>query len=103
MQLAISIKKRVYHWIRACAFELNGMPTSEHLNVLSLGSYSMVLGMKWLYLHMTKVDFYEKSIECLDHNGEQIRILHCNNKATSVRMVKFMQAKRICRKGKTQW
>ena len=26
-------------------FELNGIPTSAHLNVLSLGSYSMLLGM----------------------------------------------------------
>jgi len=31
----------------------------------------MLLGMEWLYLHRTKVDCYEKTIECLDENGEQ--------------------------------
>jgi len=49
-------KKRVHHWVRVCAFDLNGMPTSAHINVLPLGSYSMILGMDWLYLHRTKVD-----------------------------------------------
>jgi len=31
----------------------------------------MLLDMDWLYLHMTKVKFYDKAIECLDDNGEQ--------------------------------
>ena len=74
------------------------MPKSTHLNVLLLGSYSMLLGMDWLYLHMTKVDCYETTIECLDDNGEQ-RILQGKKKATSVRMVTTMQAKCSCRKG----
>jgi len=69
VQLATNTKKRVYHWVRACAFELNDMPTSEHLNVLPLGSYSMLLGMDWLYIHRTKVDCYDKANECLDDNG----------------------------------
>ena len=45
MKLAIGTKKRVHHWVRACAFDLNGMPTEAHLNVLPLGSYNMLLGM----------------------------------------------------------
>ena len=45
VELAIGTKKRVHRWVRDCAFKLNGMPTSAHLNVLSLGSYSMLLGM----------------------------------------------------------
>lgn len=32
----------------------------------------MLLDMDWLYLHRTKVDCYDKSIECLDDKGEQI-------------------------------
>eukprot|EP00253_Pinus_taeda_P024778 PITA_24778 len=46
---------------------------------------------------MTKVDCYDKSIECLDDNGEP-RILQGKKKATSVRTVTTMQAKRSCRK-----
>lgn len=45
VHLAIGTKKRVHHWVRACAFESNRMPTLAHLNVLPLGSYNMLLGM----------------------------------------------------------
>jgi len=74
VQLATSTKKRVHHWVRSCAFELNGMSTSTHLNVLHLGSYNMMLGMDWLYIHMTKVDYYHKDIERINDDGER-RIL----------------------------
>ena len=66
VQLAIGIKKKVHHWVRSCGFKQNGMPTLAHMNVLLLGSYSMVLGMDWLYLHRTKMDCYDKAIEFLD-------------------------------------
>ena len=79
MQLATCTKKRVHYWVRDCAFELNDMPTSTHINVLSLGSYSMLIGVDWLYLHKTKVDCYDKAIECLNDNGKK-RILQGNNK-----------------------
>jgi len=70
VQLLKGTKKRCLHWVRACAFELNAMVVVAHLKVLPLGSYSMILGIDWLYLHRTKVDFFNKAIECLDDNGE---------------------------------
>lgn len=45
-----------------------------NLNVLPLGMYNMLLGMDWLYAHKTKVEYFEKEIECLDAHGER-RIL----------------------------
>jgi len=72
VQLATSTKKRVHHWVRAFAFELNGLPTSTHLNVLPLGLYSMILELDPLYLHKTKVDFFDKAIECVDDSREKI-------------------------------
>ena len=54
--------------------------------------------MDWLYLHRTKVNCYEKEIECVDDNGEP-RVLQGKKKATSVRMVTAMQAKHNHRKG----
>jgi len=36
VQLATGTKKRVHHWVRSCAFDLNGMSTLGHLNVLPL-------------------------------------------------------------------
>ena len=74
------------------------MPIAIHLNFLPLGSYIMLLGMDWLYLHRTKVDSYDKSIECVDDNGEP-RVLQGKKKATSVRIVTIMQAKPSRRKG----
>lgn len=62
VQLATGTKKLVHHWVIACAFDLNGMPTTTQLNVLPLGSYNMLLGMDWLYLNRTKVDCYDKAI-----------------------------------------
>ena len=74
------------------------MPTSTHLNVLPLGSYSILLGMDWLYFRRTKVDCYDKDIECLDDNGEH-RILQGKKKATSIRMMTALQVKHNHRKG----
>jgi len=54
--------------------------------------------MDWLYLHRTKKDYYEKSIEYLDDKGEQI-FLRGKKKATSIRMVTTMQAKHSSGKG----
>ena len=74
------------------------MPTTTHLNVFPLGSYSISLGMDWVYLHRTKVDCFNKAIECVDDSGEK-RNLQWKKKPTSVRMVTVMQAKHCCRKG----
>ena len=54
--------------------------------------------MDWLYLHKTKVDFFNKAIECVDDSGER-RNLQGKKKPTSVRMVTTMQAKHSCWKG----
>lgn len=40
VKLASVMKEKVHHWVRDYSFELNGMPTTSHLNVLPLGSYS---------------------------------------------------------------
>ena len=72
VQLATGMKKSVHHWIIAYAFELNCMHTTTYLNLQPLESYNMILGMNWMYLHRTKVDFYERAIECMDDNGEKI-------------------------------
>eukprot|EP00253_Pinus_taeda_P034736 PITA_34736 len=98
VQLAIKTKKRGHHWVRACAFELNGMPTSTHLNFLPFRSYNMILDKDWLFTHKTKVDCYEKATEFLDYNGEK-RILQGKKNPTLMRMVTTMHAKCNCKKG----
>jgi len=72
---------------------LNGIPIASNPNVLPLVTYNKFLGMDWVYLHRTRVDFYDKSIECVDDNGEP-RVSQGKKKSTSVRMVIPMKAKR---------
>ena len=62
------------------------MPTSAHVNVLPFDSFSMILGMDWLYLYKTKVVLFEKAIECVNDSGEKTT-LQGKKKPTSVRMV----------------
>ena len=88
-------KKTFNHWVRSCAFELSGIPTTTHLNLLSLGAYNILLDMDWLYLHKTKVNFYEKEIECLDDVGEK-NVLWGKQNKTSMRLITKMQAKCKC-------
>lgn len=57
----------------------------------------MLLGMHWLYIHKTKVDCYDKEIECVDDNGE-LRVLQGNKKSSSVRIVTATQEKSSRRK-----
>jgi len=73
------------------------MPTSTHLNVLHLGSYSMFLGMDWLFIHGNKVDYYDKAIQCLDNDGRRI-ILQGNKKPISARMVTSMRKSAVDRR-----
>ena len=98
MHLGIGTKKRVNHWARAFPFELNGMFTSTHLNVVPLDSYNTLLGMDWLFTHRTKVNCYENSIEFLVDDGDK-RILQGNMIPTLVRIVTSMQENHNYRKG----
>lgn len=74
------------------------MHTTTNLNLSPLGSYNMLLGMHWLFIHRTKVEFYEKVIECLDGYGEK-EVFQGKKKPTLERMVTTIQSKCSRRKG----
>lgn len=98
VQLATWMKRRVEYWVRDFQIKLNGMLTVANLNVLPLGEYSILLGMDWMYLHQTKVYFFDNTIEFLDEVGEH-RLLHGKLKPTLVRLISVVQSKRSCKKG----
>ena len=83
LYLATRTKRIFHHWLRACVLKLNGMPTSAHLNVLPLSSYSMIFAMDWLFIHRIKVDCYDMDIEFSDNDGER-RFLQGKKKLTSM-------------------
>lgn len=49
--------------------ELNGFLTTIDLNILPLGSYDVIIGMDWLEKKKSKVDCYDKVVECFDDEG----------------------------------
>lgn len=72
VQLEIRKRRKVSQWMKSCAFELQHMPTTTHLNLLPLSVYAMLLSMDWIYKNNTKVDCFEKEIKCLDEHGKRI-------------------------------
>ena len=51
---------------------MNGLSTCVHLNVLPLGSYGVLIGMDWLEAHRVKLDYYNKTFECMNEEGNLV-------------------------------
>ena len=50
--------------------ELNGCTSKVNLSILPLGSYYVPIGMDQLEPHRSKVDYYNKLVECVDYQGK---------------------------------
>jgi hypothetical protein len=72
-------------------------PTQETLNILPLGSYDMLIGMDWLDSHKSKMDSYNKKLECEDEEGKR-RTLQGIQNPISMRKISSLQVKKYCRK-----
>jgi hypothetical protein len=83
VQLATGTKRKVTEVIPACQFIMNGLPTQETLNMLPLGSYDLLIGMDWLASHKTKLDCYNKTLECEDEEGRKITLQGIQNPCLS--------------------
>jgi hypothetical protein len=77
---------------------VNGLSTQTTLNLLSLGSYDILLGMDWLAVHKNKLYCYNKMLECEDEEEEK-RTLQGIQKLVSVRQILTLQVKKYCIKG----
>ena len=65
---------------------MNGLPTQATLNMLPLGSYDLLIDMDWLAPHKTKLDCYNKTLECEDEERGNLT-LQGIQKHVSVRQV----------------
>jgi hypothetical protein len=65
---------------------MNGLPNQATLNMLPLGSYDLLIGMDWFATHKTKLDCYNKTLECEDEEGRKIT-LQGFQKPVSVRQI----------------
>ena len=63
-----------------------------------LGSYYILIGMDWLEAHRVKLEYYHKTFECMNEEGNLI-VVKGIPKVILVRQVSAMQLKKFCRKG----
>ena len=68
---------------------MNGLVTCVDLNVLTLGSYDVFIGIDWLEAHRVKLDCYNRTFECLDEEGN-LRVVKGIPKLICVRNISAM-------------
>jgi len=70
VHLATWSKRKVSELLEICLIILlNELSTHANLNFLPLESYDVIIGMDWLGMHRTKLDFYNKVLEYIDDEG----------------------------------
>ena len=72
--------------------------TSVKLNVLPLGSYDMLIGMDWLEQHRVVLNWFDKTLTCINNDGKLINVKGIPRK-TTIRHISALQLKRAVRKG----
>ena len=72
--------------------------TIVKLNVLSLGSYDLLIGMDQLEQHRVILNCYDKTFTCLNSDGKPISVKGTHRK-TTIRQISTLQLKRAVRKG----
>ena len=70
-QLATRTKTKFSEVVQKFPLVMDGLVTYADLNVLPLGSYDILIGMDWLEVHRVKLDYYNKTFECMDEAGNQ--------------------------------
>ena len=74
VQLDIRTKRKVVNYVENCNFTLSEFETQVKLNVLPLGSYDVLIGMGWIEKHQVILICFQKTITCLNNQGERITI-----------------------------
>ena len=76
---------------------MDGLVTYADLNFLRLGSYDIIIVMNWLEAHRVKLDYYNKTFECMDEAGNP-RVVRGIPKVIFVRHISAMYLNKLCRK-----
>ena len=69
VQLDTGMKQKVSEIVKECEVNLNGFPMKVNLNILTLGSYDILISTAWLEQDHVMLDFLHKSIFCIDSQG----------------------------------
>jgi hypothetical protein len=74
VQLATWAKRKINELVKYCPIDMNGLSTKVDVNIILLGSYDFLIGIDWLEKHHVVLDCYNKTIMCLDEEGQQGKI-----------------------------
>jgi hypothetical protein len=99
VQLATGAKRKINDLVKYCLLDMNGLSTKVYLNIIPLGSYDCLIGMDWLEKHDVVLDYYNKTITCLDEEGKQGKMQGIPIFVVVIE-ISAMQLKKIFRKGR---
>ena len=97
VQLATGTKHKVTSYVRNCELLMNGFITNVDMNILTLGSYDMLIGLDWLEKHKVMLNFFDKTFTCIDDIGNTIKVKVIPKKVT-IREIFALQMKIYVRK-----
>ncbi|XP_059068640.1 uncharacterized protein LOC131859116 [Cryptomeria japonica] len=88
--------------VEQCLFgarvEFSNFTSEVDLFVAPLGTYDVILGMKWLGQHRARVNYFDKFVECQDDFGNKV-LLRGMQREIRLRQLSAMQLRRSEKKG----
>jgi len=70
VQLATGTKGRINDTFKGFPININGVSTNVDMNIITLGSYDILIGMCWLDQHHVFIYYHNKTFTCLDEEGK---------------------------------
>jgi hypothetical protein len=98
IQLARGAKRKINELVKDCSINMNGLNTKVDVNIIPLGSYDYIICMDWLEKHHDILDYYNKTIMCLDKEGKHGKIQGIP-RVVVVREISSMQLNKSSKKG----
>ena len=98
VQLGTRTKRKVFSYVENFVMSMIQFKTQVKLNVLTLGSYDVLIGMDWLEKDKVFLNCFEKTFTCLDDKGERVTVKGIPRKV-SVRQISALQMKKAVQKG----
>ena len=98
VELATRYKVAIESLVKGCNLNLGIFTTIVDLLILPLGSYNIVLGIYWLATHQEIIDFFCKSVQCVDDTSGQVELASVQG-PVSLQMISTNQMKQSVQKG----
>lgn len=98
VQLATRTKRKVVNYVKDYEILMNSFKTQVELNVLTLGSYDILINMDWLEKNRVVLNNFKKTFTCLNEEGETMLVNEIPRKIF-VRHILALQMKIFIRKG----